>query len=135
MFSDSETSADMPRAARASFSVKESLNALYMISGTSGITRFRTRAASSPTSVTVEHDHDRMQAAKDAESRSQLILGHSKIQVTDEDIDHRIVLLAYGGEHAGRLHIETKQDERFPPASPWDLLSRQIARFGPLAGF
>ena len=44
MFSDFETSAHTP-AERASFSVEESPYALYMMTGTSGITRLRTRAS------------------------------------------------------------------------------------------
>jgi hypothetical protein len=88
------------------------------------------------TSVTVEHDRYCLDLSIGTESSSKLIFSHSKIQVTNEDIDHRIVSEAYlGGDHVVASTLKTRQDERFLPASPWDPWSRQIARFGPLAGF
>lgn len=49
--------------------------------------------------VTVEHDHGRLDVAKDAESSAKLLFGHSKAHVTNEDINHRIALEAYRGDH------------------------------------
>lgn len=60
-----------------------------------GIRHLNEGEAACLTSVTIEHDRDRLYAAKSAESSAKFVFSRAKIQITYEDIDHRIMCEAF----------------------------------------
>lgn len=101
--------------------------------------------------IPIHDEGDSLDGPVSRKEIAQLLLGQSDIEVPNKNISHESILplIVFNGEvkecelkgkkgDLGRIAFRKESGlraaARFQLASPWDLWSRRIARFGPLEG-